>query len=280
MPMMSRSARGAAACLALALLPTLVAAQQSDAEWLRNCTERDDGGRLARHCDVRVLQVAAPGGPIRVDAGENGAVAIEGWTGSGVEIHARVEARALTEAEARGLADAVGVATSGNITATGPENDRDASWHVSFLVYVPSSADLEVSTNNGPLSVRGVTSRMTLETGNGPLALRDVGGDVHARAQNGPLSVSLTGDAWQGAGLDAETRNGPVTLSVPEGFNAQLETGTQNGPFSSDIPLTVTLQGRLRRGPIALTLGGGGPPVRVVTTNGPMVIRRSGAGAP
>jgi hypothetical protein len=120
---------------------------------------------------------------------------------------------------------------------------------------------------------------MSLETRNGPLALREVGGDVYARAQNGPLSVSLTGDGWQGAGLDAETRNGPVTLSLPEGFNAQLEAGTQNGPFSSDIPLSVTLQGRLRRGPIATTLGSGGAPIRVITTNGPMVIRRSGAGA-
>jgi hypothetical protein len=276
--MMTRSARGAAACLALALLPTVSAAQQSDAEWLRNCMERGDD-RLVRHCDVRVMQAAAPAGAIRLNAGENGAIAVEGWTGNGVEIHARVEARALSEAEARGLADAVSVAAGPEITASGPDNSRDANWHVSFLVYVPSSSDLEASTNNGPLSVRGVTSRMSLETRNGPLALREVGGDVYARAQNGPLSVSLTGDGWQGAGLDAETRNGPVTLSLPEGFNAQLEAGTQNGPFSSDIPLSVTLQGRLRRGPIATTLGSGGAPIRVITTNGPMVIRRSGAGA-
>jgi hypothetical protein len=274
---MTRSARGAAAALALALLPTVAAAQQSDEEWLMDCLERSDRSRLVSHCDVRVMQVAAPSGALRVAPGENGGVAVEGWSGNGVEVHARIEARAGTEAEARGIADAVRVTTGTAIGADGPESSRDASWHVSFLIYVPTDSDLELSTSNGPLSVRGVTSRMTLETRNGPLALRDVGGDVYARAQNGPISVSLTGDAWRGAGLDVETENGPVSLSVPEGFNAQLEAGTQNGPFTSDIPLSVTLRGRMR-GPISTTLGSGGAPIRVITTNGPMTIRRSSGG--
>jgi hypothetical protein len=104
---MSRSARAAAAFLAIGLLPSLLAAQQSDEEWLRNCLERDDGGRLVRHCDVRVKQMAAPAGPVRVDPGEIGGVAIEGWTGNGVEIHARVEARGVSETAARALAENV-----------------------------------------------------------------------------------------------------------------------------------------------------------------------------
>ena len=262
-------------CMALALLPVAASAQQSDEEWLRDCLERNDRNRLVSHCDVRVMQVAATGNPIRVTPGENGGIAIVGRSGGGVEIHARLEARAETEAEARGLVEAVNVQTVGDITATGPESTRDANWHVSFLIYVPSTSDLELSTENGPLSVRGVTSRMSLETRNGPLSLRDVGGDVFARAQNGPLSVALTGNSWQGAGLDAETRNGPVSLSVPEGFNAQLEAGTENGPFASDIPLSVTLRGRMR-GPVNTTLGNGGALIRVITTNGPMSIRRPG----
>jgi DUF4097 and DUF4098 domain-containing protein YvlB len=274
---MSRSAYLAAAFLALAPLSSAAGAQQSDDQWLRDCQERSDRSRLIRHCDVRVTQMAAPAGPIRVDPGENGGVAIEGWTGSGVEIHARIETRAESEAEARALAETVRVLPGETITTAGPESRRDATWHVSFVVYVPADADLELSTSNGPLSVRGVTSRMTLETRNGPLALREVGGDVYARTQNGPLSVSLTGNAWRGAGLDAETRNGPVTLSLPVGFNAELEVGTRNGPFASDIPLAVPLRGRMRA-PITATLGTGGAPIRAVTSNGPLSIRSSGGG--
>jgi hypothetical protein len=275
---MIRSARAATLCLAMSLLPAFAAAQQTDAQWLEDCAERRDRGNLVRFCDVRVSQMAAPGGAIRVDPGENGGIAIEGWTGRGIEIHARIEARAETDAAARGLADAVRVTTgAAGIGTSGPDSDRYSNWHVSFVVYVPEASDLELSTLNGPLSVRGVTGRMELEAVNGPVSLREVGGNVYARAQNGPISVVLSGSGWQGEGLDAETLNGPVTLSVPENYNAELQAGTDNGPFSSDIPLAVTLRGRVR-GPINATLGSGGAPIRVVTTNGPISIRRTGQG--
>ena len=45
--------------------------------------------------------------------------------------------------------------------------------------------------------------------------------------------------------------------------------------MSVDFPLTVTVQGRLTQR-INATLGQGGAPVRVVTTNGPLVIKRRG----
>jgi hypothetical protein len=275
---MTTRKRGAIVLLAL-MLPAAGAAQQSDDEWVRDCQERNERSRLISYCDVRVVQMAAPSGPVRAIPGENGGVAVEGWTGRGVEVHARIQGRAETEADARAIADAVRVQTGATIAATGPETNRDASWFVSFVVYVPANSDLELTTGNGPLSVRGVTGRMALETGNGPLALGDVGGDVHARAQNGPISVTLTGTSWRGTGLDAETQNGPISLSVPEGFNAQLEAGTDNGPFASDIALNVqSLRGGRIRGPISATLGDGGPPIRVVTTNGPVSIRRSSGG--
>jgi hypothetical protein len=95
--------------------------------------------------------------------------------------------------------------------------------------------------------------------------------------RNGPLSVGLGGSRWEGAGLDAETVNGPVVLAIPEGYSARLETGTVNGPMSVDFPLTVTFQGRWRDR-LNTTLGDGGAPVRVVTTNGPLVIKRRGRG--
>jgi hypothetical protein len=263
------------ALLALAVLPCVGAAQQSDDEWLQDCQDRNTRGRLVNSCDVRVMQMAAPGGPIRVSPGENGGIAIEGWTGRGVEVHARIQGRAETAAEARALSDAVRIVTGATIGATGPETTRDADWHVSFVVFVPVNSDVELNTQNGPLSVRGVTGTMSLETNNGPLALRDVGGDVYARTVNGPISVSLSGTSWRGAGLDAETQNGPVSLNVPDGFNAQLEAGSQNGPFASDIGLTVQgFRGRTR-GPISATLGNGGPPIRVITSNGPVSIKRT-----
>lgn len=270
---MSVSHRPLAIALVFGLAPSIVSAQRSDDEWLRECEERGGRDRLERACEVTVQRMASPAGPIRVDPGQNGGVTVEAWTGGDVEVHARIQAKAETEAAAREIARAVRVQANGGIRAEGPGRDRHNDWHVSFVVYVPVNSDLDISTHNGPLSVAGVQGQMTLEAHNGPLSLRDAGGDIRARTRNGPISVVLSGDQWQGAGLDAETSNGPISVTVPESYNAQLETGTTNGVFTSDFPLTVTLQGRLH-GPINATLGRGGAPIRLVTTNGPLRIRR------
>jgi hypothetical protein len=103
--------------------------------------------------------------------------------------------------------------------------------------------------------------------------LTDLGGDVRGQTRNGGLNVVLNGSRWEGAGLDVETTNGGVTLAIPDGYNADLTTRTVNGSFRTDFPMTI--QGELspRRG-ISTTLGSGGPPVRVRTTNGGLKINK------
>ena len=64
--------------------------------------------------------------------------------------------------------------------------------------------------------------------------------------------------------------NGGVELAIPTNYNARLETGTTNGGM--DIGFPVTVQGRLNRR-LTTQLGSGGPTVRVMTTNGGVVLR-------
>jgi hypothetical protein len=265
---------GRVTCALLAMAPAAAFAQQNDQEWLDDCQEDADRGRLVSFCDVRVEAAQLGTGPIRVDPGPNGGVSLVGWQENRVEVHARIEARAATAEAAAELASEITITTQGSVRADGPANGRNRNWNVSFLVYAPASSDAELDALNGPLSVTGVTGRMRLDAQNGPITLREVGGDVVARTQNGPLSVVLAGTQWDGAGLDAETINGPITLTVPPGYNAQLETGTVNGPFTSDVPITMTISGRVGRR-FSGTLGQGGPPIRVMATNGPVRIRGS-----
>lgn len=244
------------------------------ADWLADCRDhRADDGR-ARSCEMRELGFRPAGRPVRVDAGPNGGVAVTGWDRDSVHVRAVVQASARTASDAAALLRQVRLDVAGTaLHAEGPENRRGASWWVSYEVRVPRQADLRAETVNGPVSAQDVAGRLDLETTNGPVTLTDLAGDVRARATNGPLIVTLAGTRWEGAGLDAETRNGPATLSIPEGYSARLETGTVNGPMSVDIP--ITLQGRIgRMTRIATTLGSGGAAVRVVTTNGPLTVRR------
>ena len=262
----------AAAAAAITLLPQMGAAQTSDDEWLENCRERDRN-RLVAFCEVRVQRLPATG-TVDVDARPNGGIQVVGWDRNEIEVHARIQARSRSERDAEALAAEIEILTDGDrIRSDGPGHDRDENWYASFVVYAPARSDVAIESQNGPVAVRGVTGRMEVRTQNGPLSLREVGGDIVARTQNGPLNIELDGTRWSGDGLDAETRNGPVNLSIPEGYSADLETGTVNGPMSSDVPLTVQFVGR-RTSRIETTLGGGGAPIRVVTTNGPVTLRQ------
>ena len=106
---------------------------------------------------------------------------------------------------------------------------------------------------------------------NGPVSVYEMAGDVTGRTQNGPINAELRGTKWEGAGLDLQTTNGPVVLNIASGYNAHLETGTVNGPMRIDFPMTI--QGRITKR-FSVDIGTGGPTVRAITTNGPVVVRR------
>jgi DUF4097 and DUF4098 domain-containing protein YvlB len=137
---------------------------------------------------------------------------------------------------------------------------------------VPRRQDLALTAVNGPLGVDQVSGRMHLDAENGPISLDRVSGDVHARGENGPLEIRLEGARWDGAGLDAETENGPVDLRLPPQYSAHLVTSTENGPLDIDFPITV--QGHFNPKRVELDLGGGGPTIRAVTTNGPVSVKK------
>ena len=263
--------------LALTVTSSTAASQkEGDEDWLERCRSGwgNDDSRRERFCEIREVGMRSDGKVIAVDAGRNGGVSIRGWDRDSVHIRVKVQTQDDSEAGAREIASQVKVETGGAvIRADGPESDRRGSWSASFEIFVPRRTDLKLETHNGPISVREVSGAMELDAHNGPLSLRSVGGDVHGRTQNGPLAIELSGSKWDGAGLDAETRNGPVILTIPDSYSAQLETGTVNGPMTLGFPITVS--GRLNRR-ISTTLGKGGPPIRAVTTNGPVTLRKAG----
>jgi hypothetical protein len=258
------------ACLAL---PSLAIAQESDEEWLDNCANGRWNGRHPTACDVRVQRIANRE-MLRVRPGQNGGVQIVADDRNDIEVHARLQASAESRSDASAIMRGITVDMGSTVGVDGPARDRDANWSVSFVIYVPRNTNLDLETQNGPIHIKQVVGRMELSAVNGPISLSGVGGEVHAVTQNGPLQVRLTGNRWNGAGLDAETQNGPIHLAIPENYNAMLETGTVNGPMQTDFPITMTLNGRMSWKRFTTKLGEGGGKVRVVTTNGPVTLRR------
>ena len=259
----------------LALVSPLAAQERDDAAWQRHCERDNDSDDGERFCEVRYTGFRPTGGSLTIEPDANGGVEVIGWDRDSVAVTLRVQAKGRSAEDARALARDVEVTTSGsNVRVYGPSTGRREWWSASLVLRVPRRTGITAATVNGPLSASDLTGTIDLRATNGPLSLSRLGGDVRARVQNGPLSVELSGAGWDGKGLDAESVNGPVDLGIPDGYNAELETGTVNGPMSTSIPLTVTFKGRMRDR-IQTTLGKGGAPVRVVTTNGPISIHRA-----
>jgi hypothetical protein len=269
------------AILVLLASPTVLRAQISreerDADWLQNCLDdwRHSNDSRGRACEVRAVPVKLSGRSIAIDGRRNGGIRVFGWDGDSVRVTARIQAQAPTDDAAKAMLPRIRVIADGrSVHSEGPDTERedDTGWSVSYVVYVPHRFDLDLQSHNGSVGVSAVSGKLDLETWNGSLAISDIAGDVRARTHNGSLNVRLAGNAWDGAGLDAETRNGSVRLTIPETYAASLEVGTVNGPIHTDIPVTVS--GRITR-ELNFALGGGGKPIRVHTTNGPVTIARN-----
>jgi hypothetical protein len=226
--------------------------------------------------ELREINLPASG-KIEVDGARNGGISVKGENRSDVLVRACVQAWGSTDEAARSLASSIKINTSGVIRATGSEDN----WSVSYDIRVPRNTSLNLKAHNGGLAIKSVDGSMDLSTMNGGISVSDAAGDVRGRTTNGGVSVSLVGNGWKGSGLDLQTTNGGVQLSIPSSFAANVEAGTVNGGFSSDIPeLNVTTDDKKGYGhssakQVRATLNGGGANIRVVTTNGGIRISSS-----
>lgn len=257
----------------LTAFPSAGQAQESSQEWLQRCASQQGDNDRVSYCEVREATMAAPR-RLEVSARPNGGIEVVGSDRSVVGVSARVQAWGESEAEARELAEQIELQTdNGRVSATGPRTNGDGrGWSVSYVIAAPRRIDLDLGSVNGGIAVTGVEGDLSLNTTNGSISMEGVGGRVRGQTTNGGLDVRLAGERWTGEGLELRTTNGAISLSVPANFAADLSASTVHGGIQIDFPITV--QGRIGRN-VDGEIGGGGPPVRLSTTNGGIDIRRN-----
>lgn len=237
------------------------------------CEKGSYTSQRARSCEVREQPLAALN-HLTVDAGQNGGVAVKGWSRREILVRSRVEGWGENDAEAQQVASQVQVETaSGQVRATGPATGRSTGWSVSFEIFAPQSTDLTLKASNGGISLSDLRGNLQFETVNGGLSLQRIAGDVHGSTVNGGVHIQLAGSTWDGNQLQVTTQNGGVTLGLPENYSAHLQTETVNGSMQSDFPVMNAGDGRQRT--LDLNLGSGGPLIHVTTTNGGVKLKRT-----
>jgi hypothetical protein len=211
-----------------------------------------------------------------VDGKRNGGISIKGENRSDVLVRACVQTVGRTDEEARAAAKGIRIETGSQIRAEGAVEESKSL--VSYEIMVPHATNLKILAYNGGIIVSSVEGSIELETTNGGLVLSNTGGSVRGKTGNGGVIVNFSGNSWRGSGLDVETTNGGVILSIPENYAARVEIGTVNGGLKSDINalgVSKDKYGEVRPKRISAELNGGGPLIRVVTTNGGFRINSS-----
>ena len=136
---------------------------------------------------------------------------------------------------------------------------------------IEGRADLH--TTNGAVTAEGTQGAVKAHTTNGAMSLLQVAGGCHAVTTNGKITAELLSLVSQGCEL--QTTNGAIHITLPENVRADLDASTTNGHVTSQLPLSV--QGKLSKQGMEGKINGGGPPLKLRTTNGGITIEKAPA---
>jgi osmotically-inducible protein OsmY len=247
---------------------------------------RLDGERPTIQSEERTVSKAeAP--VLRVREVENGGVQVQGWDKDAYSVTA---CKAAVGGDAARLLAQIKLAVQGGeVSVSGPHGDRE-DWTVYLLIRTPRSADIEVTTHNGPVSFYTVDGKITTRATNGPISMKDCSGEANISAENGPISFSGTsgklrlhtqngpisvslGANWDGSELVADAVNGPLTLRVPSGFRSSfLVESNGHGPVSCHASICADARKTWDDDHRRIEYGSGSPVIRLSTENGPISV--------
>jgi hypothetical protein len=229
---------------------------------------------------------------LQIHPHSNGGVQVVGWDKDTYSVTA-CKAAAGSVDEAEGILSQITMAVEkGRISTNGPGDDEE--WTVYLLIRAPKSSSIDVETTNGPLFFYDVDGKLTARAKNGPISLKNFSGDaeitalngpisldgssgsVRIHTENGPISVALEGKTWNGAGLSADAKNGPVTLMVPNGYESSFVVESTNyAPVSCKASICDNARKTWDDEHRRIEYGSSPAMIRLSTVNGPVSVRDS-----
>ena len=258
---------------------------------------------------VDTFHLKAPSGGLLRVRNANGRIELIGEDRKDVVVVAAKRARAESEEEAERLLDAIRVAQAESGEALELEVEVPRKWnrhgHVNLELRVPRRLRTQCESVNGKVAVSGMRAPVGARSSNGAVSVDDVVGDVEvytannkvsctctcgalvARSSNGKIEVgehrgSLDASTSNGlirasiealgpGGVRLATSNGRIVLNLPDEVDADVDVRVDNGIIRNERDLanaTRASDGRVRG-----TLGRGGVPIKLRTSNGSISLR-------
>jgi len=163
--------------------------------------------------------------------------------------------------------------SNGSITLRQLEGSVEARTSNGSISLTEVRGDCILRTSNGRISVERLKGALEATTSNASVSARilepGVGRVIRLVTSNGSIELAL--DAFQQNEIVAQTSNGSVTVRLPASLQARLRATTSNGAIHSDFPV---LAGSTGKDHLEGEIGGGGPLIRLATTNGSIRVQR------
>jgi DUF4097 and DUF4098 domain-containing protein YvlB len=204
----------------------------------------------------------------------NGTISVAAAEGDTVSVAAERIVKASTEARARErLADfeirESASATHVRIDSRHTGLSLGVSRVVNYTVTVPRWANVTLETTNGAVTVSGLAGELRIDATNGRIEASGLENGARVDATNGAIMLDFASLGAQG--VDCETVNGAITITLPRDADADVSARVTNGGISADdLKLDITEESRRR---LDGRLGGGGSRVRLETVNGAIRLR-------
>lgn len=151
---------------------------------------------------------------------------------------------------------------------------------------------VDAHTSNGSIEGDDIEGDATFETSNGSIRAARLRGAVQARTSNSSITIALskprpnepldfqssnghldlTFEELANNEIRATTSNSSITVRLPGSVKAQLRANTSNSSITSD--LDVTTHGAIGKGRLEGDINGGGPLIRLSTSNGRIRLAR------
>ncbi len=155
-------------------------------------------------------------------------------------------------------------------TSHGLNIDMHLSRRVDFVVRVPRWAAVKLVSTNGEIDVADLGGAFTVETTNGAIRGTNLSNTTSVETTNGAVTLDMArlGDG----GVRCETTNGKIEVLLPHDAKATISARVTNGAVSTS-GLDLSKSGDTSRKRLEATMGGGGPSIRLETTNGLIALR-------
>jgi hypothetical protein len=251
-----------------------------------------------------VLSFAAPDQGVLKIHNSNGRTKVTGEDRPDIEVTTFKTARAESAEAATSLLDEIQLVFQETGEGLSLEVEVPGKWNrrgtANLCVKLPHRMVVAVTAVNGRVDVQGIRGAVSARSSNGSASVSDIVGDVNvttsnakvcchciegslvARSSNGKIEIdehcgSIDASTSNGliraaidgigkAGVTLATSNGRIVLDLPEEIDADVDIRVDNGVIRNERELCKKM--RDTGGRVLGRLGGGGPLIKLRTSNG------------